>query len=197
MFKEYKEELEKNNTEIKKLSMMLAIAILFLVPLSIFFINAYAQTAPPPPSTSDQLSGIVASATLLIGTITAILILIKKIFTRLNKANIISNEMYAKIADVLDTVSGSLEQTDKGIRDNMDVVGLAIGSILNNPEIKNKLGTAESQAILTKIQVEIDAWNRDIRKYYETINPKVPNDEGDETNTTMKLAKVKAKSIPQ
>ncbi len=193
----YREESKKRHSEIKLLSTLLVAALLFLIPISLFFINSVYAQSPEEPNISQQLLGLVASATALIATLGVIVGLINKLFKKFGGDKIANNEMYAKIADVLGTVSSSLEATDKGIKDNMDVVGLAIGSLLNNSDIKEKLGKAEAQEIIDKVQNEIDAWNSDLRKYYDTIDPKLPNDQGDKLDTTAKLAEIKARSIPQ
>ena len=118
--------------------------------------------------------------------------LIVKLFKKFGANQIAENETFAKIVDGMSLVSESLEATDKGIKENMDVVGVAIGSILNNSDIKTQLGTAQSQAIINQVQQQINAWNADLKKYYDTINPKLEDDP-----TLQKLAVVKARSVPQ
>lgn len=187
----YGKESAKRKTQILGMSAILAIALVLLVPLSLFTINAvYAQTTDP--TLSDQLNAIVIAVGGLLGTLALIIGLAKQIYSKIAAEKIAAGGFYAKVADTLDLVSNSLEATDRGIKDNMDVIGLSIGSILNNDGIREKLGDEKSREILLAIQNEIKAWDTDIKKYYDTISPKLPaNDE-----TEAKLNIVAERSVP-
>lgn len=193
VLEEYKRKSEASNKEITRLYALLALSLILLMPLSYLTFNSvYAQQKL---TTNDQLTNIVASASALIAVLGLVFGLIVRLSKKLGAQQYYTNDTFKKFVDTLESLSGSLEETDKGIKDNMDVVGLAIGSLLNNKEIADKLGQVESRDMLTKIQAEIDAWKADLEKYYSTINPKIA--EEDIGNKTMeKLAIVKARSSP-
>jgi hypothetical protein len=143
----------------------LGIAV-FLGISSLMMWTAVVANAQQPQSGGNIVEATVASFTGLISALAAIAAVIAKwADSQANKHK--ENTRWAQFAVYANQAKNSLQETDKGAKDNADLIKKLANVIGNVPPIKTELEKPENQAVINEINKNVDDWTTDLRKYYE------------------------------
>ena len=188
--KTYLENSAKTMKEIKILTVILLVTGVFFALSTFSLINIYAQTENDPVT---SINNLVVTISTFIATLGIIAGVAHRIIKKLAGQKVYTDEFLGQVVSTLEKAESSLEATDRGIKDNLDIVGLVTNTIFRNEKIKEIVGREDSQKIIHLVEKEIQAWTEDLIKYYETIDPKLDTSK---TVNQNRLATVEAKLVP-
>lgn len=114
----------------------------------------------------ESAQTLVASFTGLISALAAIAAVIAKwADSQANKHK--ENTRWAQFAVYANQAKNSLQETDKGAKDNADLIKKLVNVIGNVPAVKTELEKPQNQAVINEINKNVDDWTTDLQKYYE------------------------------
>jgi hypothetical protein len=114
----------------------------------------------------ESAQTLVASFTGLISALAAIAAVVAKwADSQANKHK--ENTRWAQFAVYANQAKNSLQETDKGAKDNADLIKKLVNVIGNVPPVKTELEKPQNQAVINEINKNVDDWTTDLQKYYE------------------------------
>jgi hypothetical protein len=73
----------------------------------------------------------------------------------------------------------SLEETDRGIKENADLYKSIINNIVSVPEFKTWIKRPENKALIEQANKNADEWAESIKEYYQTFSKKAGDESKD------------------
>ena len=101
------------------------------------------------------------------------------------------NDREAKLTEVLRDIGNSLEETDKGAKDNAQLIAQIANLAASSPQLKELVD--RNKSLFDDIQKNATEWNEDMKKYYEARGP-TAGDQSDD-RTVRALAEIQKKFV--
>jgi hypothetical protein len=86
---------------------------------------------------------------------------------------------FIMLAEVLRLTKDSIEESDKGIKDNADLNKLIINNVANVPEIKALFERPENKTLVEQANKNADKMAESIKEYYQVLGRKAGDESKD------------------
>jgi len=106
----------------------------------------------------------------------------------------ILDKRFLKIADLGSKFADTVEQTDRGVSEHIDLFAMFLNTLSKNDQFKTAFEDPKLQAILLKANANAEDWQKDLQDYYDKLSAKAGDASGD--GVVRELAATEKRLVP-